>query len=389
MAGSPSFSPSISRTCATPGRCGAFSVAASTHSASYGSTNGCSRTSCKRPCFCTDGFGGSTSHVAFDAFRTLDRFSRDAPDAGAELPLHQVVNGDRVFLEALLPPAARELITGRVRQLTIPARQIVTFNIGYVCGDKGFFHPDGAAVAGFRLPEVSLRPALTSSRQLRRCGLWTSALPSDRLDRLFTPEHGSEALSRGEREYVRFGERANVSQRFKCRTRHPWYVTPGVKVPDVVLPVFSEQPAMLLNDAGLVASNSLLCGYLRSGSAAALASTWYTSLTLLQLELEVHALGGGVMVLVPREAGNVRLAAPGRVRGSDHLARIDAALAAGRPDAAFEAGDEAVLGGALGFSRAEVAAIRNAATELAYWRKAARRPPQSLRAAGSGSVAPI
>src|SRR5690349_24006721 len=44
-----------------------------------------------------------------------------------------------------------------------------------------------------------------------------------------------------------------------------------------------------------VASNSLLCGYLRPGvDTAGFAAGWYTSLTLLHAELEVHSLGGGV-----------------------------------------------------------------------------------------------
>ena len=111
----------------------------------------------------------------------------------------------------------------------------------------------------------------------------------------------------------------------------------------MVLPVFADAPVLLENDAGYVASNSLLCGYLRPGlTADSLLARWYTSLTLLQIELEVHALGGGVRVFVPSEAGAVRLAArvaePARL-----IARVHALVRSGEIARAYELGDEPVL----------------------------------------------
>ena len=318
-----------------------------------------------------DDFGGTTDDVAFEAYRTLDHLATGAADVRVALQLADVVAGERVFLEALMPAAARSLLHHGLAQQLIPARQVVTFNVGYVCGDKGFFHPAAIAIEHHSLPPASLRTALTSSRQLTGGGLRTSSLAPDRHDLLFLPP-ADEALSAGEQDYVDLGTRAGVSQRYKCRIREPWFVTPGVKVPDVVVPVFTERPVLLVNDAGMVASNSLLCGYLRSGSADALACAWYTSLTLLQLELEVHALGGGVMVLVPREAGSLRLPHLATSLGDDHLARIHGALMAGDTDAAFAAGDMPVLQAMLGLSPHDVSSLRAAADELAFWRTSGR-----------------
>ena len=319
-----------------------------------------------------DGFRGRTDHVTFEAFRTVEHLAVHAPVVRAELALHQVASGDRVFLEALMPSAARALLQGPCADHFVPARQRVTFNVGYVCGDKQFFHPDAAAIARYELPADSLRPTVTSSRQLTGGGLRTSTLGSERTELLFLPPAGEGDLTSSEQAYVETGERSGASQRYKCRIREPWYVTPGVKVPDVVVPVFTERPTLLVNDAGMAASNSLLCGYLRSGTAETLACSWYTSFTLLQLELEVHALGGGVMVLVPREAGNVRLATlPGSL-GDAHLDRVHEALVAGDTDAAFASGDGPVLRRGLGLTSADVEAVRAATAELASWRTAAR-----------------
>ena len=50
-----------------------------------------------------------------------------------------------------------------------------------------------------------------------------------------------------------------------------------------------------------------------------LVSSWYSPLTLLSAELEVHSLGGGVMVAVPREADAIRILYP------DSTLQLDAA----------------------------------------------------------------
>ena len=319
-----------------------------------------------------DDFGGTTTEVTFEAYRTLDQLATGAADVRAALQLGDVVSGNRVFLEALMPTSARSLLHQGLAQQLIPAREVVTFNVGYVCGDKGFFHPDATVIERHSMPRSSLRTTLTSSRQLTGGGLHTSSLAPGRHDQLFLPPMDG-ALTDGEQAYVDLGTDAGVSQRYKCRIREPWYVTPGVRVPDVVVPVFTERPALVVNDAGMVASNSLLCGHLRSGTADALACAWYTSLTLLQLEMEVHSLGGGVMVLVPREAGSLRLPRLARSLGDDHLARIHGALVAGDTDGAFTTGDQPVLQAMLGLSPHDVSSIRAAADELAFWRTSARR----------------
>jgi hypothetical protein len=106
-------------------------------------------------------------------------------------------------------------------------------------------------------------------------------------------------------------------------------------------------------------------------AADAFAAGWYTSLTLLHAELEVHSLGGGVFVLVPTEAGNVRVPLPGTVPTST-LPAAAAALARGDLVGAYRAGDEAIAGlvGPDG-----VRLVQEGIAALEAWRTA--RPPAS------------
>jgi adenine-specific DNA-methyltransferase len=317
------------------------------------------------------GSGGTTGAIEFEAYDRVRDLDLGRPDRTASIPVELVVVGRRPFVEALLPPALQAVLAGRLAGATVPASELVRFNVGYVTGDKGFFHPREAVVRRFRLPASRLLPSLTSSRQLRGAGVRTSGLPPAATGhRLYLPD--ATALAPGERAYLAEGEATGIAGRYKCRVREPWFVTPGVRTPAVVLPVFADAPVLLENDAGYVASNSLLCGYLQPGlTAGSLLARWYTSLTLLQIELEVHALGGGVRVFVPSEAGAVRLAA--RVVESGRLtARTDALVRAGEIARAYELGDEPVLIRQLRLSPAEIELIREGTTILGRWRNGSR-----------------
>lgn len=285
-----------------------------------------------------DGYGGRTSTVQFQAHRTVEHLNAQTPEVSATIEIGRIVAGRRAFQEALLPAGVLDVLR-QAERFTVPVRDLVTFNIGYVCGDKSFFHPSDPAL----LPAGSLRPALNNSRRLRGKGLRTQHLPASAQAVLWLP---GETLTHAETAYERTGRTAGVHRRYKCQVREPWYRVPGVQVPDLVMSVFAHRPTLLINDGQHVASNSFLCGYLKpgrreDGDAETFAAGWYSTLTLLNAELEVHSLGGGVLVLVPNEAGNIRVPGPGIVPKSA-LAAVDAALRRGDFDAAYQAGDAAI-----------------------------------------------
>jgi len=280
-----------------------------------------------------EGKGRTTDSVAFEAHRTVGDLITHSPEAAAQIPISRILSGDRAFQEALLPSGTRELLATS-RTWSVPARDLVTFNIGYVSGDKDFFHPGPER----RLPAESLRPSITNARRIRGGGLYTSGLDSSATSTLWLP---GDELTDQEARYERRGRRLGVHRAYKCRVREPWYRVPGVKVPDLVLSVFSSLPVLMVNDGQYVATNSLLCGYVQRGDSESFAASWYTSLTLLHAELEVHSLGGGVLVLVPNEAGNVRVPKPTTVP-KEVLPRAERALRSGDLRAGYEVGDHAL-----------------------------------------------
>lgn len=155
---------------------------------------------------------------------------------------------------------------------------------------------------------------------------------------------------------------------YKCRIRSPWYRVPGVYTPDLLLTTFSDRPRLYLNDAGWVASNSVLGGRIHSGETSReIISSWFSPLTLLSTELNIHSLGGGVMVAVPREADAVRILTREATAPLD-VDEVDAKLRTRDPDAAYALGAHAVkkLSARTALKRSTMAPKR--------WRNGARRP---------------
>lgn len=306
-----------------------------------------------------DDKGRSTDFVEYAAAPSLDDFDQESP--GVRLSIEDIVGGRRVFQTSLLSADS----AGVFQELELrsgAAKDRIKFNIGYVSGNKSFFHPSQDTVARYEIPNSSLRPSAVSTRQLSRSGLYTSML--DASDHLWLP---GEEISPGERRYIDKGESAGIDLAYKCRIRSPWYSVPGVKTPDVLLTVFSDRPSLYVNDAGWVASNSVLCGYLHSGEGAvSFASSWYSALTLLSSELEVHSLGGGVMIAVPKEADSIRLLDAAATNGRD-LTRLSSHLSGGQTEAAYRSGDE-FLGKIVGKEGIEL--LWTAIEDLGRWRRA-------------------
>ena len=315
--------------------------------------------------FFADEAGASTSTVRFEAFDSVLNLQRDDATVRKDVAVAEVVLGDRAFLRALLQPQLTDLLENRLHAELVSAGQCVRFRIGYVAGDKEFFHPTRERVREYGLRRNSLVPAISSARSLRQAGLHTSGISDVRKERLFLPR--ATAFEKGEASYIRYGEKSGVAAGYKCRIRSPWFIVPYVAPPDIVLSVFSDKPILALNDASLAVSNSFLCGTVLKGDASTLACRWYNSLTLLECELNVHALGGGVFVMVPREAASVRILR--NVKASQRLIhQIDSALKSGNVSQAYQCGDDAMLKSAVGISRNEVDLIREGVETLRGWR---------------------
>jgi adenine-specific DNA-methyltransferase len=309
--------------------------------------------------------GSSTKVIESDLFASRADLTSSLRPSRTAVEVTAVVSGEKPFAKALLGEAYASSVQAFLDN-TVRADTYTKFNIGYVAGDKSFFHPEETTQHEYQLPSRSLVPALRSGRQLSRAGVRTSSLPSSSVGTLWLPDKAR--LTKGEQRYIEWGQSMGVHTGYKTGRRRPWYVVPGVRVPDLLVPVFGELPKIMVNDSGLVTSNSLVAGYWKQAvDPDRFLLCWYSSVTRLGIELSVHALGGGVLVVIPGEADAIRMPAlPAQPAPGELIERLDQALVDGDIQGAYAVGD-AYLASA-GWATEDLAATKEMADLLLSWR---------------------
>ncbi|MGH9748518.1 MAG: HsdM family class I SAM-dependent methyltransferase [Candidatus Polarisedimenticolia bacterium] len=200
----------------------------------------------------------------------------------------------------------------------VPLRRLAKAGIGFVSGANDFFVLTAASARERGLPASSLHSCVVRARQIPGAFLTSADLTrlrtADERCLLWRP---NGPLVAAEQRYVRYGESLGLAKRYKCRVRSPWYVVPGVTVPDALLTYMSDTvPRLCLNEASVATTNNLLAVRMHSIPAAlrrAFVVAFYNSATLFSVEWMGRQYGGGVLKLEPREADQVLIPALDRV----------------------------------------------------------------------------
>jgi len=283
-----------------------------------------------------------------------------------------VCDGRERLAEQFISRSAREQYQ-RLKHLNLTTRlgDVADVGIGYVSGANGFFHLTEHDARLWDIPDEFLHAVVCKGRFLRGLRFthtdWHEVLRRGEPAFLLHLDPSRGELPAGVRRYLEHGERLGVPKAFKCRTRSPWYCVPHVHEPDAFLTYMSgASPRLVSNDAGAVAPNNLHILRLHpiaSLSRHALAALWQTSLTRLSVELEGHALGGGMLKMEPTEAENVLI--PSGMAGNgrlEALAReLDGLLREGRDQVARSLADRELLIRGLGITEKDCRSLSRAA----------------------------
>lgn len=285
-----------------------------------------------------------------------------------------LTEGRERLIEYLIPKKTRGLYQ-ELKQLDHVNRlgELVDVGIGYVTGANEFFHLSPKDVRARRIPKEFLRPAVRRGRALSGLRFtdddWKRATQSGQAGYLLAISRDAD-LPQSVLEYIRHGENQRVPEAYKCRVRSPWYSVPHVYEPDAFLTYMSGTvPRLVANDARVVAPNSLHVVRvhphisLRTDSIAAL---WQTSLTRLSVEVEGHALGGGMLKIEPTEAENCIVAGANMVDSSlsEFAVELDRLVRSGKEQSAQARADDLILRKNLGLSLSDCALLQDAAAIL-------------------------
>ena len=319
-----------------------------------------------------DGKGGHTDYVTYCIYDTVNDLLNNRSLETHSIALRSIMDGEKPFVSALLTSSHSELLERmRDTHMIEPIINSCKFKIGYVSADKSFFHPTPTVVSHYSIPSDNLLPTILNAKEINgSTGIGIEVSMGECSSKLYLPAN----ITEGDSHYIQKGESDGVHRRYKCRMRNPWYITPNVEIPDVVLSVFGDVPKMISNNGKYAVSNSLLCGCLKGVSSRQLVCCWYNSLTLLSLELNVHSLGGGSFVIIPGEADKLEIVRdiPDQMLSGIYNQLNDIVKEKGAA-AGYALGDRLVLQDIFGLTDDDIGTIREAIDMLKSWRNPIKR----------------
>ena len=285
-----------------------------------------------------------------------------------ELSHTVLANGQEKLVTQLLLPEAKTLYAKLLDHPQVSSLgALADVGIGYVTGANTFFHLHPGRANELGLSDEHLKRAVFRSAALSGLEFTESDWNEAGRDSGFLLHIGEDQPTADLNAYLGQGEAAGVPKAYKCRVRTPWYRVPHVYTPGAFLTYMSGLRAQLVaNDAGAVAPNTLHVVRFRPDanvSARTLAAFWQTSLTSLSVELEGHALGGGMLKLEPSEARRVLIATPEGEFGKLE-AELDTLLRLGKIDEAQNLANQVILQDGLGLTEQECVTLRDAARLL-------------------------
>lgn len=322
-----------------------------------------------------DGFGGQTCSLKVLQFKTLEDLVMPLSDPEITIPFSSLDSNPESFTLFQLPSTMKDLYTELSgNNMVSRLGQLADVKIGYVTGDNNFFHLSQDDIGRLKIPQDEVQLVLRKSSDLAQLGLCLRQQDLQGLSIhkdcfLFRPDPNS--MSRSAASYIRYGERTGVSQRFKCRSRNPWFRVPGLEPPDLFLSsIVTIHPRMVANEAQACATNSVLAVFLREKNLdrATLSCSALTSLAQLSAEIEGHSLGGGALKFEPSEAKRWLLPTLVNIP-PESVSLVDEQLRQGSFRAAVDLADEIFLTDGLGLSPHALKEIRNAIEELRVRRK--------------------
>jgi hypothetical protein len=319
-----------------------------------------------------EGKGGCTTHVNYQIYNKIDDLLSCNITDTVRIPVSEIGAASKPFVYSLLTKKQQALISRfRHEKILVPIADMCKFKIGYVCADKKYFHPNSDTRSHYCLPPGNFLPTILNAKELNDgTGIGAEADRRQCENKLYLPQ----IITKGDKLYIQSGEMLGVHQKYKCRVRNPWYITPNVEIPDVILSVFGEIPKLVVNKGKYAVSNSLLCGNLSNITSEEFVCRWYNSLTLLSLEINVHSLGGGSFVIIPGEADSIdSINTIPKKQITQLYKKFDKSLKTHGVEETYKLGDVIVLKEIMNITDETLSIIYKALATLKSWRNPSNR----------------
>lgn len=184
-------------------------------------------------------------------------------------------------------------------------------NVGITTGNNKYFSVNKKIVEKYDLTDV-VRPLIGRSSHAHSVYFkeedWKENVDQGKSAYLIDfPDTLLEKYSRGQKDYIEFGEKNGENTGYKCKIREKWYQIPSVWVPDAFfLRRNNLYPKFVLNCCAAVSTDTMHRIKFKEGiEPERIILSYYNSISFAFTEICGRSYGGGVLEILPGEVGKV------------------------------------------------------------------------------------
>lgn len=210
---------------------------------------------------------------------------------------------------------------------TLSITDFMKIEIGITTGNNKYFVINDSTKNKFSLNNYT-RPLL--GRSVETFGVnYTSSDLSKNIElnkNTWLLDFNNLKLDEGAQSYIKFGETSGENLGYKLSIRNKWYEVPSIWEPDAfILRRIGKFPKFIKNSINAVSTDTFHRAKMLESSKYNIETVlflFYSSVTLLSIELEGRVFGGGALELLPGDFPNVRLPKISYLDKSEKLVKI-------------------------------------------------------------------
>ncbi|MCL1896640.1 MAG: class I SAM-dependent methyltransferase, partial [Clostridiales bacterium] len=206
---------------------------------------------------------------------------------------------------------------------------LALINVGITTGNNDYFSIDKKTENEYNLSGVSL-PLLGRSSHAHGIFFtnedWQKNVDDGKKAMLVNfPDIPIEEYDGAHKTYILKGEKAGQNAGYKCSIRDRWYIVPSVWVPDAFfLRRNNLYPKFVLNKCNAVSTDTMhRIKFNPDVDPETLLIGYYNSVSFAFVEICGRSYGGGVLEILPGEAGNIIVPAISGLRATEKKMLIE------------------------------------------------------------------
>lgn len=206
-------------------------------------------------------------------------------------------------------------------------------NVGLTTGNNSFFSLDIERTKKYKLSKYVV--PLVGKSSHAKCCIFTAKDYHENLKNrknsnlLLIPDVDRKDLPKGVNEYLDIGENSKVNEGYKCKIRKHWYCIPSIWYPDAFFQRrCGDNPKLVLNDCNAISTDTMhRLKFYDESYKKIVTAVFYNSITFASAEMCGRSYGGGVLEILPSEAGEVLIPKieliKGKIDVNEFLYKVD------------------------------------------------------------------